>query len=200
MTRIALAVLVFLSALGCESTPAGPSSSSNGQTPATPPAVTGDPLAGIRIAPESRPVPYDRDEYPYPASIEARIIDRQGGHYSPYTLRCFQALTETDIEHIVPTSEAHDSGMAARPDGDKRAFATDLDNLTTAAPHLNRQVKKALDPGEWLPDNNRCWYVGVWVRVKRKYNLTMDTAEAAAVRRVLEGCASTAVMVPGCAN
>ncbi len=92
--------------------------------------------------------------------------------------------------------------MASRPDRDKRTFATDLDILTNAALCLNRQIKRAFDPGEWLPDNNRCWYVGVWVwvRVKRKYNLSMDSREVDAVRRVLDGCQCTAETVPGCAQ
>lgn len=199
LTALAVAaVLTVSTVLACGSTPAGPQGgvSTPAPTPATPAA---DPLAGIVIAPESRPVPYDRDAYPYPSSIEARIIDAQGGHFSPYTLRCFEALTETDIEHIVPTSEAHDSGMAGRPGSVKQRFATDLDNLTTAAPGLNRHDKAAKDPGEWLPPENRCWYVGVWIDVKRKYALTMDAAEAAAVRRVLEGCNDTALTRPACA-
>lgn len=47
---------------------------------------------------------------------------------------------------------------------------------------------------------NRCWYVGRVVAVKREWNLSMDSAEAAAVRKVLAGCDSVEMvyeMVPG---
>ena len=34
---------------------------------------------GLPIAPEYRCAPYDRDDYPYPQSVERRIIERLGG-------------------------------------------------------------------------------------------------------------------------
>ncbi|MDE0462896.1 MAG: excalibur calcium-binding domain-containing protein, partial [Caldilineaceae bacterium] len=39
----------------------------------------------------------------------------------------------------------------------------------------------------------QCWYVNRVVQVKRKYNLTMDQAEANTARRVLAACSSTAM-------
>ena len=46
---------------------------------------------------------------------------------------------------------------------------------------------------------NKCWFAARIVAVKRKYRLTVDRREAAALERVLAGCASTAmiVTVPG---
>ena len=66
---------------------------------------------GIEIRPESRCSPYDRSDYRYPQSVEDDIIEELGGIYSPYTGRCFSGRWETDIEHIVALSEAHDSGL-----------------------------------------------------------------------------------------
>ena len=60
---------------------------------------------------------------------------------------------------IVARSEAHDSDLCAASLQTRRSFARDLDNLTLAAPHTNRQLKVAKDLAEWLPDLNRCWYV-----------------------------------------
>ncbi len=165
-----------------------------------PPAPAVHPVLGVRVAPESRSAPYNRSAYRYPSSIEQRIINAQGGHFSPYSLRCFTSLRQTDIEHIVATSEAHDSGMAMRSNDEKARFAQDLANLTTAAPGLNRHQKSGKDPAEWMPANNRCWYVGVWVGVKRKYGLTMDQAEVDAILPVYQACASYGVVVPGCAR
>ena len=41
---------------------------------------------GLTVAPEHRCAPYDRDDYPYSQSVEARIIASMGSQvYSPYT-------------------------------------------------------------------------------------------------------------------
>ena len=157
------------------------------------------PVLGVRIAEEVDDDSYDRDDYDYPGSIEADIVNRQGGLYSPYSLNCFDSATETDIEHIVATAEAHASGMYARTEEDRSAYAKDLDNLTLAAPGVNRNQKSDKDPAEWMPENNRCWYVGKWVEIKKKYNLTMDQAEADSVAAVYQECGSFDMIVPVCA-
>ena len=47
-------------------------------------------------------------------SLEARIVSGlEGKFYGPYTGRCFSNPTDTNIEHIVARSEAHDSGLCA---------------------------------------------------------------------------------------
>ena len=53
----------------------------------------------------------------------------------------------------------------------------------------------AKDPSEWLPDLNECWYVDRVVQVRRKYQLTIDQAEAEAIDRVLAGCESTEMVI-----
>ena len=98
-----------------------------------------DPLAGLTVAPEFRCTPYRRGDYPYPQTIEARIVVAQGGHvYGPYTGRTFPSTRHTDIDHIVSLSEAHDSGLCAADPATRRRFTTDLLNLTLAAPAVNR--------------------------------------------------------------
>ena len=150
---------------------------------------------GIRIEPENRCSPYDSGDYSYPQSVERRIVAQQGGRiYGPYTGTYFASTGETDIEHIVARSEAHDSGLCAADSGARRAFGRDLLNLTLASPSVNRHQKIAKDLAEWLPALNQCWYVNQVVKVKRTYNLTMNQAEAAVARRVLAGCARPIVM------
>ena len=100
--------------------------------------------------------------------------------YSPYSGQTFASLAETDIEHIVARSEAHESGLCAAGAATRQAFATDPLNLTLADPVLNRDRKMAWDLAEWLPERNRCWYVDRVLAVKRKYGLSMDIREAAA--------------------
>ena len=86
-------------------------------------------------SPPNHCAPHDRDEYPYSQSVERRIIaDMRGRVYGPYTGRYYASRRETDIEHMVATSEAHDSGLCAADAGTKRRFAGDLLNLTLAVP------------------------------------------------------------------
>ena len=141
------------------------------------------------MAPECRCTPYDREgDYPYPQSVEAEIADRLGGMVSPYDGTRFDSLRESDIEHIVAVSEAHDSGLCATSAAVRRRFASDLDNLTLATPELNRYQKRDHDAAEWLPEHNRCWFAATIVAVRREYGLTIDRREAAALDAVLKGC------------
>ncbi len=157
------------------------------------------PVLGVRIAAEVNDGSYDRDDYKYSSSIEADIVNQQGGLFSPYSLICFNSATDTDIEHIVAAAEAHASGMHARTEEERGEFGEDLDNLTLAAPGLNRNQKSDNDPAEWMPDNNRCWYVGKWVEIKKKFNLTMDQAEADSIAAVYQECDSFDMIRPVCA-
>ena len=102
-------------------------------------AAAPDTWRGLAVAPEDRCAPYDRSDYPYPPSVEAEIVASMGGRvYGPYTGRFFLSMKETDIEHVVAVSEAHDSGLCAAGPAVRRQFASDPLNLTLAAPEVNR--------------------------------------------------------------
>ena len=147
---------------------------------------------GIAIVPEKRCSPYDSDEYRYSPSVEPRIVAAQGGNiYSPYTGTWFQSIKETDIEHIVARSEAHDSGLCAASAATRKNFASDLLNLTLASPSVNRHQKSDKDVAEWLPHINQCWYVDRTLQVRQKYNLTIDGREAEAAEHILAQCTTT---------
>ena len=204
-----LAVLLALGA-GCAggtevpaatATPAPSNTVAPAATPA--PVATVAPTAtpasavwrGLTIAPEERCSPYDADDYRYSPSVEASIVDSMGGVYGPYTGTWFGNTGETDIEHIVARSEAHDSGLCAADSQTRKQFATDPLNLTLAAPGVNRHQKSDKDAAEWLPDLNQCWFADRVVEVRQKYGLSIDLAEAEAIDRVLDNCASTAMVV-----
>ena len=146
---------------------------------------------GLVVAPEQRCSPYDADDYRYPQSVEDRIVAELGGVYGPYTERWFASKTETDIEHMVARSEAHDSGLCAADSATRRRFATDLLNLTLAGPRVNRYQKVDHDAAEWLPPQNRCWFAARVIAVRQRYSLTIDQREADALDQVLAGCTST---------
>ena len=165
------------------------------------PASAAETWRGLTVAPEHRCSPYDRRDYPYPQSVEPRIVAALGGRvYGPYTGRTFASRRQTDIEHVVALSEAHDSGLCAADASTRRRFASDLLNLTLAAPKVNRcgrSGKCARDAAEWLPPRNRCWFAQRVVEVRREYRLAIDRREADTLERVLSGCKSTEMVFHG---
>ena len=164
---------------------------------ATAPAVPGaGTWSGLEVAPENRCAPYDADDYRYSQSVEQLIVGDMGGIiYGPYTGTWFASTSETDIEHIVARSEAHDSGLCAADAATRRRFASDILNLTLASPSVNRSQKSGKDAAEWLPDLNRCWFASRVVEVRLKYALTVDERERDAIEGILSGCSSTAMFV-----
>ena len=152
---------------------------------------------GLVVAPEFRCAPYDRSDYRYPRTVEEAIVRALGDLYGPYTCTSFGSTRDTEIEHMVALSEAHDSGLCAADPDTRRRFARELGNLTVAAPSVNRS-KGARDASEWLPDSNRCWFAGRVVDVRLAYGLTIDRREADALEAVLSRCPAGDVREPFC--
>ena len=165
------------------------------EEPDSPPAPTPNPPAvmwrGLTIAAEHRCSPYRSEEYAYPPAVEDDIIQRLGRIVSPYTCEAFASKEDTDIEHIVARSEAHDSGLCRADAATRRAFSRDLLNLTLASPRVNRDQKGAKDAAAWQPDTNQCWFAQAVVDVRRAYRLTIDRREADTLERLLPDCPST---------
>ena len=158
-------------------------------------------LEALKLGDEERCSPYERSEdYTYHRSVEWDIAARAGytadksgwldkPFPSPYMAHVFvRSLRDTDIEHIVAAAEAHDSGLCAYDQAVRLRFASDLDNLTLSVPSVNRFDKKDHDAADWLPEINRCWYARTVVKVKAKYGLSVDSAEYAALRKILVDC------------
>ena len=151
-------------------------------------------LEELRVVPEDRCEPYNSRQYRYSQSVEDVIID-QNGLYGPYSGQWFDNKRQTDIEHIVARSEAHDSGLCAANRETKRYFASDLENLTLASPSVNRHQKVDKDVSEWLPEKNACWFVAQTIKVRIKYNLTIDSKEKEATEKVVSNCDSFDMVV-----
>lgn len=101
------------------------------------------------VSPERHCSPYDKKrDYSYSQAVELEIVRRLGAIYGPYSGTCFGSMRETDIEHLVATSEAYDSGLCARDRETRARFASDLRNLTLVAPHVNRHQKSGKDAAE----------------------------------------------------
>ena len=110
---------------------------------------------------------------------------------TPYTCTRFTVTSSgkasTDIEHIVALAEAHDSGLAPSL---RHALANDLDNLTLAVSTVNRS-KSDKDAADWTPTNNGGWFAQRVILVKRKYGLSVDTAEAEALKTLMDAGSGT---------
>ena len=215
VSRLSLLLLAFV-LVACEAsssipevvptdTPSAPTSAPTATAaPATPtldhtatlPIASAGTWRGLVVAPEHRCSDYDSDDYRYPQAVEPRIVSSMGGIvYGPYTGTWFGSTSDTDIEHIVARSEAHDSGLCAADAATKRRFASDLLNLTLASPSVNRSHKSDKDAAEWLPDLNQCWFANRVVEVRQEYSLTVDRRERDSLERVLSSCVSTDMIV-----
>ena len=105
---------------------------------------------GLKIEKENRCSPYNRSkDYVYPQTVENKIVETLSNKiYSPYSGKYFKSIKETDIEHIVSLSEAHDSGLCAADEKIKNRFASDIHNLTLASPTVNRDEKSGYDASD----------------------------------------------------
>ena len=121
-----------------------------------------DEWRGLVVAPEHRCSPYSSRDYRYSQSLETRAVAAMGGRiYGPYIGSSFASMRQIDIEHIVARFETHDSGLCAASATPRRAFASDLPNITLASPQANRcgrSGKCGKDAAEWMSAINRCWF------------------------------------------
>ena len=149
---------------------------------------------GVTVAAEQRCAPYRSDEYAYPQPSRTISSQRLGGIFSPYTNEVFHSNGDTDIEHVVARSEAHDSGLCRADAATKRAFSRDLLNLTLASPRVNRDQTGAKDAAEWQPDANQCWFAAD--RCGRAPGLPTNDrpVEADALDGILAGCSATEML------
>ena len=148
---------------------------------------------GLEVRPESRCSAYDRErDYRHSQSLEPKIAKRMGGIRCRYTGQRYRSLRDTEIEHVVATSEAHDSGLCAASAATKRKFANDLLNLTLSNPTVNRQ-KGGKDAGEWMPRLQPHEFAKTVILVKLKYGLSIDRREKKALEAALEGRVVTAL-------
>ena len=153
---------------------------------------------GLTIADESRCAKYDRtSDYPYSQTVEKEIVKLLGNQiYSPYSGKFYGSTKETDIDHIVSLSEAHDSGLCRSDRATKVKFASDIRNLALASPEVNRFQKAGHDAANWLPEKNKCWYAKKVIDIKMAYNLSVDSNELISLEKALSDCSSFDMDIP----
>lgn len=104
-----------------------------------------------------------------------------------------------DIDHVVALKESWDSGAWAWTPARRRSYANDLGSAGSlrAVSAASNRAKGDRDPAEWLPPLRafRCAYATSWVVVKVRWRLSVDSAERAALRRILAACPARTVSV-----
>jgi len=100
--------------------------------------------------------------------------------------------TKLDIDHLVPLSEVHRSGGHAWDAEKRKAYANDLtDSRTLIAVYSSANRSKGdKDPASWMPPNRSYWceYLNDWIAVKKKWRLSIDEEEEAAIRVGIDVC------------
>ncbi len=120
------------------------------------------------------------------------------GRWTPsYDGGTYTLASELEIDHLVPVSEAWDSGAQTWTQQQRVAFYNDLgfaNSLVAISNSLN-QSKSDRGPEQWLPPVDVCGYITAWTAVKIRWSLTVDPTEQAALIRTADACPATTVTV-----
>lgn len=119
-----------------------------------------------------------------------------GDWLSIYDNSVIKLGSKLDVDHLVPLAEAWRSGASAWPAASREVFANDLSlsyALVAVSANSNRS-KGDGDPARWLPiySPSICKYVGSWVSIKYRWDLSIDPEEQGAISSRLASCGSRA--------
>ena len=127
-----------------------------------------------------------------PVQIGARCAITGGRWFSIYDNVETTDSSSFDIDHMVPLSEAWDSGAWNWNADQRKHFANDLDQpfFLIAVTASSNRSKSDRDPAEWMPPNSgyHCEYVRIWIEIKRAWDLSVDQAEHDYLTRKLASC------------
>ena len=111
------------------------------------------------------------------------------GPYAGFITRDPKTL---DIDHMVPLNEAHRSGGHSWAPDRRQAYANSLEdpNHLIATWRSTNRSKADQNPANWMPPNRAYCrgYLNNWIAIKLEWSLSMDEAEAKAVRKGLKVC------------
>lgn len=126
---------------------------------------------------------------------------RRGSWLSAYDGRRTKNPSSLDIDHLVPLGQAWVSGASRWTAGTRIRYANDLGYPGTlrAVSAWSNRSKGDRDPAQWLPPRriHRCKYIGTWIAVKYRWQMSADRAERRVLRRYVKDCARKAdVKIP----
>jgi hypothetical protein len=125
----------------------------------------------------------------------------EGDWLSLYDGREITDPADLQIDHVVALKEAWDSGAWEWSATARKLYANDLtdDRTLRAVSSSTNQSKSDKDPSNWLPPSPDalCTYLGDWVSIKVRWNLSMDQSEYGRIRNLLtDDCADLVLRVP----
>ncbi|HET8930269.1 MAG TPA: DUF4214 domain-containing protein [Acidimicrobiales bacterium] len=164
-------------------------------------------LGELRVATE-RPTGFDPDLFPHWDDMDHDGCDtrcevlqsekrRDGTWYSLWDGKTMTSASQPEIDHVVSLAEAWDSGAYGWTPTQRDWFADWQTNLTAVTSSAN-QAHSGRDAAEWVPPlaGARCAFAEIIVTTKFTWNLAVDTAEKAALGRLLTGCTSGSTVIP----
>jgi hypothetical protein len=214
VVRVALVFGLLLVATACKPLSTTTAGSTSPAAPATgDAAAASSELNGLQVHVEDTGAHYNRDDWGDWASVgascttrEAILRDQGQGEtqdkscksscpesVAPCWTSPYDGLTTRDpaalqIDHIVPVRQANISGARDWTKDQRVKFYNDRDNLVAASVHSN-ESKGDSDPAKWKPVQSfQCQYAKMYVNVKSKYQLTVDSDEKAALVAMLQAC------------
>jgi hypothetical protein len=183
---------------------------------ATPPNIPSEAtarseLATLRVAADGSSSGYSRDLFPHWNTVSGSCNTREtvlkrdgtgvvtdsscaatsGSWYSPYDGATWSAASDVDIDHMIPLANAWRTGASSWTTTKRSQFANDLTNpqLIAVTDNVN-QSKGDQSPATWKPPRTAYWctYAKMWVHVKYRYFLTINTTEKSALTSMLNTC------------
>ena len=123
------------------------------------------------------------------ACFDQDVFVNAGDWYSPYDGAKLSDRGDVDIDHVVALKEAWDSGAWAWTESQRKAYANDITDQRTLIAVTDRvNVSKSdKDPSNWMPPLRSYWctYLGDWISVKARWNLSMDQSEFGRIKNLL---------------
>ena len=123
-----------------------------------------------------------------------------GTWFSPYDGRNWTAVSDVDIDHMVPLKNAWVSGASGWTTSRREQLANDISSpqLWTVTDNVN-QAKGDKSPDVWKPPlaSFYCTYAKSWVQVKYKWELTITPAEKEALTSMIGTCSEAGTATNG---
>ena len=113
----------------------------------------------------------------------------------------YSQASSLQIDHMVPLKEAWMSGASQWTQKDRLNFANDLgySHALLAVFARHNKKKKEREPEKYRPSDKdyQCQYVGYWIAVKYRWDLSVDSAEKNFLEKKISSCgARSNVEVP----
>jgi hypothetical protein len=187
-----------------------------GAAEATPPGIPSgatakSELSTLRVVPDGSQAGYSRGLFPHwidqgsNCNTREVVLKRDGTNvktgsdcaptsgswFSPYDGATWIAASDVDIDHVVPLADAWRTGASSWTTAQRQAYANDLSDpqLIAVTDNVN-QAKGDKSPDQWKPPTVGYWctYASMWVAVKYKFKLTVNSAEKTALTDMLNRC------------